>query len=57
MVAAGKDVGFEIVEWENQAQPSQWVQGINFAINEKFDLIELLGASIRGPSPPRSRRR
>ncbi len=43
MVAAGKDVGFEIVEWENQAQPSQWVQGINFAINEKFDLIDLLG--------------
>lgn len=43
MVAAAKEVGFEIVEWENQAQPSQWVQGINFAINEKFDLIDLLG--------------
>ncbi len=43
MVAAAKEVGFEIVEWENQAQPTQWVQGINFAINEKFDLIDLLG--------------
>lgn len=43
MVAAAKEVGFEVVEWENQAQPSQWVQGINFAINEKFDLIDLLG--------------
>ncbi len=43
MIEAGKEVGFEVVEWENQAQPTQWVQGINFAINEGFDLIDLLG--------------
>ena len=43
MIEAGNEVGVEVVEWENQAQPSQWVQGINFAINEKFDLIDLLG--------------
>jgi ribose transport system substrate-binding protein len=43
MVAAGKEVGVEVTEWENQAQPNQWVQGINFAINEKFDMIDLLG--------------
>lgn len=43
MVAAAKEVGVEVVEWENQAQPSQWVQGMNYAKNEKFDLIDLLG--------------
>ena len=43
MIEAGAEVGVEVVEWENQAQPSQWVQGINFAINEKFDLIDMLG--------------
>ena len=43
MIEAGKEAGVDVTEWENQAQPSQWVQGINFAINEGFDLIDLLG--------------
>ena len=43
MIEAGSEAGVEVVEWENQAQPSQWVQGLNFAINEKFDLVDLLG--------------
>jgi ribose transport system substrate-binding protein len=52
MVAAGKDAGVEVVEWENQAQPTQWVQGINFGINEKFDLIDLLGGIDPGVLAP-----
>ena len=43
MIEAGTEAGVEVTEWENQAQPSQWVRGINFAINEGFDLIDLLG--------------
>ena len=47
-----KEVGFTFQAWENQGQPSQWVQGINFGINNKFDLIDLLaGADPRSLEP------
>ena len=52
MIAAAKEVGFEVVEWENQARPTQWVQGIEYAINNKFDAIDLLGGvdpAVLGP--------
>jgi ribose transport system substrate-binding protein len=52
MIAAGKEAGVEVVEWENQAQPTQWVQGMNYAINEKFDLIDLLGGIDPGVIVP-----
>ena len=29
--AAGAEVGLEVKEWENQGQPSQWVQGVEQA--------------------------
>jgi ribose transport system substrate-binding protein len=38
-------VGFTFTEWENQGQPSQWVQGMNYALNNKYDLIDLLGGT------------
>src|SRR5258708_20137847 len=47
MGGVGKKVGFTFTEWENQGQPSQWVQGMNYAVNNKYDLIDLLG----GPYP------
>ena len=47
MKAVGDEIGLEVVEWENQGQPSQWVQGFDFAIREKFDVINL----ISGISP------
>ena len=47
MKAVGDDIGLEVVEWENQGQPSQWVQGFDFAIRNKFDVIDL----ISGISP------
>lgn len=45
MAAVAKKVGFTFTEWENQGQPSQWVQGMNQAINEGYDLIDLLGGT------------
>ncbi|MCY6383709.1 sugar ABC transporter substrate-binding protein [Hoeflea prorocentri] len=47
MKAVGDEIGLEVVEWENQGQPSQWVQGFDFAIRDKFDVINL----ISGISP------
>lgn len=45
MEKAAAAVGFELVQWENQGQPAQWVQGMNHAINQKFDLIDLVGGT------------
>ncbi|SLN25523.1 sugar ABC transporter substrate-binding protein [Roseisalinus antarcticus] len=47
MKAVGEEIGLEVVEWENQGQPSQWVQGFDFAIRDGFDIINL----ISGISP------
>jgi len=40
-----KKVGFKFTAWENQGQPSQWVQGMNYALNNKYNLIDLLGGT------------
>lgn len=42
MKKVGSDVGLQVVEWENQGQPSQWVQGFEYAIREKFNIIDLI---------------
>ncbi|MEO4043400.1 sugar ABC transporter substrate-binding protein [Hoeflea sp. CAU 1731] len=47
MKNVGDKIGLEVVEWENQGQPSQWVQGFDFAIRDNFDVIDL----ISGISP------
>ena len=39
---AGAEVGLQVKEWENQGQPSQWVQGMEFAIRDKYDIIDLI---------------
>lgn len=52
MIEAGKEVGLEVVEWENQARPTQWVQGFDYAINNGFNGITLLGGvnpAVLGP--------
>jgi ribose transport system substrate-binding protein len=41
-IAVGKEIGLDAREWENQGQPSQWVQGIEFAINKKIDIVDLI---------------
>lgn len=41
-IAVGKEVGLNVREWENQGQPSQWVQGIEYAIQNKIDMVDLI---------------
>jgi|EndMetStandDraft_2_1072991.scaffolds.fasta_scaffold06764_3 ribose transport system substrate-binding protein len=51
-IEAATAIGFEVTEWENQGQPTQWVQGVEYAMNNGFDAIELLGGSnpaVLGP--------
>jgi len=45
MQAVAKKVGFKFTSWENQGQSSQWVQGMDTALNQKVDLIDLLAGS------------
>jgi ribose transport system substrate-binding protein len=44
MQAVAKKVGVKFTEFPTQGQPSQWVQGINQAIAQKVDLIDLQAA-------------
>jgi len=50
--AAGAEVGLEVKEWENQGQPSQWVQGFEQAIREKYDIIDLISGIDPGTVEP-----
>lgn len=52
MKAAGEQIGLEVVEWENQGQPSQWVQGFEYAIREGFDMIDLISGIDPGTVEP-----
>jgi ribose transport system substrate-binding protein len=45
MQDVAKKVGFNFITWENQGQSSQWVQGMNAAVNQKVDLIDLLAGT------------
>ncbi len=45
MAAAARDVGFRLDEWNNQAKPEQWVQGIDAAVAQKYDLVDLMGGT------------
>lgn len=52
MARIAGEVGFEYQIWENQGQPTQWVQGIEFGVTNGFDLIDLLaGADPRVLEP------
>lgn len=42
-VEAAEIVGFELRDWETQMDPAGWIQGINTAVAEGFDLIDLQG--------------
>lgn len=39
------ELGFEHMEWENQGNPAQWIQGIEHATNNGFDLVSLLAGA------------
>lgn len=52
MASIAKQVRFRFQAWENQGQVSQWVQGVNYGISNKFSLIDLLaGADPRSLEP------
>jgi len=42
-VDAADIVGFELRDWETQMDPAGWIQGVNTAVAEKFDLIDMQG--------------
>ncbi len=41
-IAAGKEVGLTVQEWQNQGQPSEWVQGIEYARKNGFQIVDLI---------------
>ena len=52
MSKVADEIGFKLKVWENQGQPPQWVQGFDYAINNKFNLIDLMaGADPRFLAP------
>jgi ribose transport system substrate-binding protein len=52
MVDVAKEVGFPFQQWKNQGRPTQWVQGMEFGINGKFDAIDLMGGIIPSSLAP-----
>lgn len=40
-----EELGFEHSQWENQGNPTQWIQGIEHAGNNGFDLVSLLAGA------------
>jgi ribose transport system substrate-binding protein len=49
--AQAKRIGFTFKHWQNQGKSDQWVQGINTAIAEKYDAIDLLGIDPKLVAP------
>lgn len=50
-------VGFEFMEWQNQGQLTQWVQGVDYAVDNKFDLVDMIGGTdprVLGPQIKRA---
>ena len=43
--ALAESLGFEHEQWENQGNPTQWIQGIEHAVNDDADLISLLAGA------------
>jgi ribose transport system substrate-binding protein len=41
-IKAGATIGLKVEEWQNQGQPSQWVQGVEYAIRNHFAVIDLI---------------
>jgi ribose transport system substrate-binding protein len=43
MSTQSKRIGFTFTHWQTQGKPDQWVQGIETAIGQHYDSIDLLG--------------
>jgi ribose transport system substrate-binding protein len=46
-----KRIGFGLKVWENQGKPDQWVQGIEAAIAQRYDVVDLLGIDPKLVAP------
>lgn len=58
LIETGKTLGLEVMHWKNQGNPTQWVQGVEYAISNNFDAIDLFGGIIPsaiGPQVERAR--
>lgn len=42
MQSIAKSLGFQVLEYNNQGQPSQWAQGLQYAITKHASLVDLL---------------
>ena len=42
----GEELGLTVMHWKNQGNPTQWVQGVEYAISNQFDAIDLFGGII-----------
>ena len=40
--AAGREIGLTVQEWQNQGQPSQWIQGMDYAAQNGFRIVDLI---------------
>lgn len=47
MTEIAKEIGFQYDHYQTQGQPSQWIQGINQAITQGYDLIDVLMSDPR----------
>ena len=43
--ALAAELGFKHEQWENQGNPTQWIQGMEYAANNGFNLISLLAGA------------
>jgi ribose transport system substrate-binding protein len=41
-IIAGKEIGLTVQEWQNEGQPSQWIQGMDYAIRNGFHIVDLI---------------
>ncbi|MBP1806279.1 sugar ABC transporter substrate-binding protein [Rubellimicrobium aerolatum] len=52
MTRAAEEVGFEYTVWENQGTSDAWIQGVNQAISQGYDLVDVTGGlnpAVLGP--------
>jgi ribose transport system substrate-binding protein len=54
MADVAKEVGFGFQEWKNQARPTQWVEGMEFAINNHWSAVDLLSGIIPSTLAPQA---
>ncbi|WP_421761326.1 sugar ABC transporter substrate-binding protein [Devosia sp.] len=52
MKAAGADVGLQVVEGQNQGTPAEWVQQVELATRDKYNIIDLISGIDPGSIEP-----